>query len=122
MDYQEEIFDISTFSDDEENEPGITKNVYGLTLKFFLKGLGDKSPNMCKEHGKRFSNKKYGKKKEKYTFLIRRSEAHQSSGQSNGPLFGYSSGDKKTKELLPYEEPHTSPSPSLEIRHSKLSK
>lgn len=25
-------------------------------------------------------------------------------------MFGYSSGDKKTKELLSYEEPHTSPS------------
>ncbi|KAL2478485.1 PHD finger family protein [Forsythia ovata] len=109
---QEEIFDISPFSDDEEeNEPGISKNEYGRTLKFSLKGLGDKSPKMSKEHGKRSSNKKYGKKKGKETFLIRRTEAHQSSGQINGPLFGYSSGGNKTEELQSYEEPDTSPFP-----------
>ncbi|CAA2981500.1 transcription factor HALR MLL3, involved in embryonic development [Olea europaea subsp. europaea] len=124
---QEEIFDISPFTDDEENEPGISKNEYGRTLKFSLKGLGEKSPKMSKEHGKRSSNKKYGKKKGKETFLIRKTEAHQSSGQSNGPLFGYSSGDNKTEELQSYEEPDTSPFPlagnktsrTIKIKRSK---
>ncbi|KAL0411338.1 UNVERIFIED_CONTAM: hypothetical protein Slati_3723500 [Sesamum latifolium] len=44
---EEEIFDISPFSDDEESGP-MLKNEYSR-LKFSLKGLGDKSPRKSKE-------------------------------------------------------------------------
>ncbi|XP_031400521.1 uncharacterized protein LOC116210675 isoform X2 [Punica granatum] len=58
---QEEIFSISPYSDDEENGPVILKSEYGRSLKFSLKGLGDKSPNKSKD-GKKSSKKKFKKK------------------------------------------------------------
>ncbi|GFP87768.1 histone-lysine n-methyltransferase 2b [Phtheirospermum japonicum] len=59
---QDEIFDISPFSDDEESGP-VLKNEFSRSLKFSLKGLGDKSPKKNKESGKKSSKKKSGKKK-----------------------------------------------------------
>ncbi|KAL7126133.1 hypothetical protein ABFS83_14G165300 [Erythranthe nasuta] len=64
---QEEIFDISPFSDDEESVP-VPKNEYGRSLKFSLKGFGDKSPKKSKEHGKKSSKKKHNKKKGNRSF------------------------------------------------------
>ncbi|KAL0397580.1 UNVERIFIED_CONTAM: hypothetical protein Scaly_0206400 [Sesamum calycinum] len=49
---QEEIFDISPFSDDEESGPMLLKNEYSRSLKLSLKGVEDKSPRKSKEHGK----------------------------------------------------------------------
>ncbi|KAL3651879.1 hypothetical protein CASFOL_004881 [Castilleja foliolosa] len=59
---QDEIFGISPFSDDEESGP-VLKNEFSRSLKFSLKGLGDKSPKKNKESGKKSSKKKSGKKK-----------------------------------------------------------
>ncbi|KAI3445034.1 hypothetical protein Pfo_001699 [Paulownia fortunei] len=97
---QEEIFDISPFSDDEESEPVLLKNEYSRSLKFSLKDLGDKSPGKSKEYGKKSSKKKYGKKKGKETSLISKTDVHQSfGGHTDGPLFGYNSGDNKNEEI-----------------------
>ncbi|XP_020553450.1 uncharacterized protein LOC105173340 isoform X2 [Sesamum indicum] len=95
---EEEIFDISPFSDDEESGP-ILKNEYSRSLKFSLKGLGDKSPRKSKEHGKKSSNKKYGKKKGNETSIIGGIDAYQSiGGNADGP-FGYNTGDIKNEEM-----------------------
>ncbi|KAL3643515.1 hypothetical protein CASFOL_014330 [Castilleja foliolosa] len=59
---QDEIFDISPFSDDEESGP-VLKNEFSRSLKFSLKALGDKSPKKNKDSGKKSSKKKSGKKK-----------------------------------------------------------
>ncbi|KAL2491605.1 PHD finger family protein [Abeliophyllum distichum] len=86
---QEEIFDISPFSDDDEI--GSSKNEYSRSLKLSLKGLGEKSPKKSKEYGKKASKKKYGKKK--------------------SPLFGRSIDDKN-EEMQFYEEPNSLSSPA----------
>ncbi|KAL2514474.1 PHD finger family protein [Forsythia ovata] len=86
---QEEIFDISPFSDDDEIGP--SKNEYSRSLKLSLKGLGEKSPKKSKEYGKKASKKKYGKKK--------------------SPLFGRSTGDKN-EEMQFYGEPNSFSSPA----------
>ncbi|KAK4430817.1 hypothetical protein Salat_0843400 [Sesamum alatum] len=51
---------------------------YDRSLKFSLKGLGDKSPRKSKEYGKKSSNKKYGKKKGNETSIIVGNDAYQS--------------------------------------------
>ncbi|PIN14085.1 putative transcription factor HALR/MLL3, involved in embryonic development [Handroanthus impetiginosus] len=103
---QEEIFDISPFSDDEDSGP--IKNEYSRSLKFSLKGLGDKSPRKNKEYGKK-SSKKYGKKKGTQTSFNSRTEAHHSfGGHGDGPLLGYNSGDNKNEEIQYSGEPTTS--------------
>ncbi|OVA19396.1 zinc finger protein [Macleaya cordata] len=60
---QEEIFSISPYSDDEENDAIMSKSGYGRSLKISVKGLGDKTTKNSKEYGKKSSNKKYMKKK-----------------------------------------------------------
>ncbi|PIN27162.1 putative transcription factor HALR/MLL3, involved in embryonic development [Handroanthus impetiginosus] len=90
---QEEIFDISPFSDDEENGHVSVKNEYGRSLKFSLKGSGEKSPKKSKEYGKKSSNKKYNKKKENETSL-----ANGFGGQADGPI-GYNTADSKNEEM-----------------------
>ncbi|VFQ64163.1 unnamed protein product [Cuscuta campestris] len=57
---QEEIFSISPYSDVEDS-PIVSKNEFGRSLKFSLKGLAEKSPMKSKDYGKKSSNKKYGK-------------------------------------------------------------
>ncbi|KAJ7949187.1 Histone-lysine N-methyltransferase [Quillaja saponaria] len=61
---QEEIFSISPYSDDDDNGPVMSKNEFGRSVKFSLKGFVDKSPKKTKDFGKKNSNKKYSKKKE----------------------------------------------------------
>ncbi|KAL0289756.1 UNVERIFIED_CONTAM: hypothetical protein Sangu_2603800 [Sesamum angustifolium] len=101
---EEEIFDISPFSDDEESGP-ILKNEYGRSLKFSLKGLGDKSPRKSKEYGKKSSNKKYGKKKGNETSIIGGTDAYQSIGGNTDGPFGYNTGDIKNEEMQFSGEP-----------------
>ncbi|KAG8391232.1 hypothetical protein BUALT_Bualt01G0166500 [Buddleja alternifolia] len=96
---QEEIFDISPFSDDEESGP-LVKNDFSRSLKFSVKGLSDKSPMKNKEHGKKSSNKKYGKKKRNEVSLISRTN-------TDGPLFGYNTSDNKNEEMQFSGEPVT---------------
>nr|DAD29717.1 TPA_asm: hypothetical protein HUJ06_031185 [Nelumbo nucifera] len=72
---QEEIFSISPFSDDEESGPVILKNEYGRSLRFSVKGLVDKASKNTKEHGKKYSNQKYVKKK---GYHLLKTEGHQS--------------------------------------------
>ncbi|KAL4332585.1 hypothetical protein GQ457_07G025240 [Hibiscus cannabinus] len=76
---QEEIFSISPFSDDEENGPVMLKNEFGRSLKFSLKGIGEKSPKKNKESGMKSSSKKYLKKKTNETSLISQGESQLSS-------------------------------------------
>ncbi|KAK6120811.1 hypothetical protein DH2020_045439 [Rehmannia glutinosa] len=103
---QEEIFDISPFSDDEESGP-VLKNEYSRSLKFSLKGLGDNSPKKSKEYGKKSSNKKYGKKKGNGTSLMSGSDAYQSfGGHADGPL-GHNTSDNKNEETQFSSEPAT---------------
>ncbi|KAL3832954.1 hypothetical protein ACJIZ3_007690 [Penstemon smallii] len=78
---QDEIFDIPPFSDDEEGGPLSVKNEYGRSLKFSLKGAGDKSPKKSKEYGKKSSNRKHGKKKGNEASLISGNEDMQFSGE-----------------------------------------
>ncbi|XP_022895943.1 uncharacterized protein LOC111410019 isoform X3 [Olea europaea var. sylvestris] len=86
---QEEIFDISPFSDDDEIGP--SKNEWSRSLKLSLKGFSEKSPKKSKIYGKKAENKKYGKKK--------------------SPLFGCSTGDKN-EVMQFYEEPNSLSSPA----------
>lgn len=104
---QEEIFDISPFSDDEDSEPVLLKSEYSRSLKFSLKGLGDKSPKKTKEYGKKSSKKKYGKKGNETSFTSG-TDAQNFGGHTNGPLFGCNSGDNKTEEIQFSGEPATS--------------
>lgn len=108
---QEEIFDISPFSDDEESGPPSIKNEYGRSLKFSLKGLDDKSPRKSKEYGKKSSNKKYGKKKGNGTSLISGADAYQSlGGHADGPS-GQNTGNNKNEEMQFSSEPAATFSP-----------
>ncbi|KAJ0982666.1 hypothetical protein J5N97_010921 [Dioscorea zingiberensis] len=60
---QEEIFALSPFSDDEETSPAVLKNDHGRSLKFSVKGLGDKTTKNSKEYGKTsFKNSTLNKK------------------------------------------------------------
>ncbi|CAI9279010.1 unnamed protein product [Lactuca saligna] len=59
---QEEIFSIQPYSDDEDNKPS-SKNEFGRSLKFSLKGVVDKSPKKNKESLKKSGNKKSVQKK-----------------------------------------------------------
>ncbi|KAI3448879.1 hypothetical protein Pfo_005544 [Paulownia fortunei] len=103
---QEEIFDISPFSDDEDSGP-MLKNEFGRSLKFSLKGLGDKSPRKSKEYGKKSSNKKYGKKKGNETSLMSGTDAYQSfGGHTDGPI-EHNTGDTKNEEMQFSGEPAT---------------
>ncbi|KAK4414470.1 hypothetical protein Salat_2860000 [Sesamum alatum] len=111
---QEEIFDISPFSDDEESGPILLKNEYSRSLKFSLKGLDDKSPRKSKEHGKK-SSKKNAKKKGNETPSISRSDKYQGvGGHADDPFFGYNSSDNKNEEIQFSGEPATS-SPAAAI-------
>ncbi|XP_023752591.1 uncharacterized protein LOC111900919 [Lactuca sativa] len=76
---QEEIFSIQPYSDDEDNKPS-SKNEFGRSLKFSLKGVVDKSPKKNKESLKKSGNKKSVKKKGLHGPVI---EGH-SDAQSTG--------------------------------------
>ncbi|KAL0464438.1 UNVERIFIED_CONTAM: hypothetical protein Slati_0331400 [Sesamum latifolium] len=105
---QEEIFDISPFSDDEESGPMLLKNEYSRSLKLSLKGLEDKSPRKSKEHGKK-SSKKYAKKNGNETPPISRSDTYQGvGGHADGPFFGYNRGENKDEEIQFSGEPAAS--------------
>ncbi|KAL8500819.1 hypothetical protein ACS0TY_020414 [Phlomoides rotata] len=94
---QEEIFDISPFSDDEDSEP-VLKNE-NRSLKFSLKGIGDKSLRKTKEPGKKSSKKKYDKKKGNDTSFTSGTPTENIVGHTDGPLFGHNSVDNKNKEI-----------------------
>lgn len=94
---QEEIFDISPFSDDEDSGPPPIKNEHARSLKFSLKGLDDKSSKKSKEKGKKSSNKKSGKKKGNGTSSISITDADGRSGKN--------AGIHKNKEMLFSGEP-----------------
>ncbi|KAK3016161.1 hypothetical protein RJ639_007701 [Escallonia herrerae] len=98
---QEEIFSISPYSDDEEYGPTPSKNEYGRSLKFSLKGVVDKSPK--KSSGKKSSNKKYSKGKGYQKTLMGKTEAHHSfEVHSDGQSCGYSTGDNKDEDMQPH--------------------
>lgn len=107
---QEEIFDISPFSDDEESGPVSVKNEYGRSLKFSLKGLGNKSPRKSKEYGKKSSNKKYGKKRGNETSLISGVDTRSLDGYADGPS-GQNTGNNKNDEMQLSNEPVSTFSP-----------
>lgn len=100
---QEEIFDISPFSEDEESAPVSVKNEFGRSLKFSLKGLGNNSPRKSKESGKKSSSKKNGKKKGNEISLISGADTHQR-------VDGYT-GNNKNDEMQFSNEPGTASSP-----------
>lgn len=81
---QEEIFDISPFSDDEDSGPPPVKNEYARSLKFSLKGIDDKSSKKSKDKGKKSLNKKSGKKKGNGASSISVADADGRSGKSGG--------------------------------------
>ncbi|XP_031127867.1 uncharacterized protein LOC116029953 isoform X2 [Ipomoea triloba] len=92
---QEEIFSISPFSDDEDS-PVVSKNEYGRSLKFSLKGLAEKSPKKSKEYGKKSSSKKYGKNKGHQISSTGKAESHLGfEGHTDAP-----SGDIITNEEI----------------------
>ncbi|GKV27482.1 hypothetical protein SLEP1_g36654 [Rubroshorea leprosula] len=96
---QEEIFSISPFSDDEENGPMLSKNEFGRSIKFSLKGLVDKSPRKTKEYGKK--SKKHSKKKAYQASLTSKAEPNQSfEGDHDAQSREYSVGDDRNDEIL----------------------
>nr|KAJ0213928.1 hypothetical protein LSAT_V11C400200570 [Lactuca sativa] len=60
---QEEIFSIQPYSDDEDNKPS-SKNEFGHSLKFSLKGVVDKSPKKNKESLKNLETRNLLRKKD----------------------------------------------------------
>lgn len=77
--YQEDIFSISPFSDDEENGQTVMKSNHGRSLKFSVKGLSEKAIDSAKEYGKKTpksssSSKKHGKKKGSQVKIVNKSE------------------------------------------------
>ncbi|XP_073025371.1 uncharacterized protein [Primulina eburnea] len=97
---QEEIFDISPFSDDEEGGSLLSKNENSSALKFSLKGIGDNSPRKNKEYGKKSSNKKYGKKKGNETSFKHGTDGPQSfEDHMGGLLSGYRTGHEKKEKI-----------------------
>lgn len=94
---QDEIFDISPFSDDEESDSALPKHEYSRSLKFSLKGWDDKSPRKTKEHGKKSSKKKYGKKKGIETSFTSETNAENLGRHTDGQLFRYNSDNKNEK-------------------------
>ncbi|GKU88623.1 hypothetical protein SLEP1_g2862 [Rubroshorea leprosula] len=96
---QEETFSISPYSDDEENGPVLSKNEFGRSIKFSLKGLVDKSPKKTKEYGKK--PKKHSKKKANQASLTSKVEPNQSfEGDPDAQSQGYSLGDDRNDEIL----------------------
>lgn len=91
---QEEIFSISPFSDDEDSGPPVSKNEYGRSLKFSLKGLAEQSPKKGKEYGKKNSNKKHSKKKGSQMEATQNFEGHSNASDiKNEDIQGYTNGD-----------------------------
>ncbi|KAH9774554.1 PHD finger family protein [Citrus sinensis] len=91
---EDEIFSISPYSDDEENGPVVLKNEFGRSLKLSLKGVVDKSPKKVKEHGKKWLNKKYPRKKGYQMPLNSKTEPDQSfEGYHDVHSYGNSFGD-----------------------------
>lgn len=95
---QDEIFDISPFSDDEESDPALQKNEYSRSLKFSLKGWNDKSPKKTKEYGKKSSKKKYSKKKENEISFTSGTDGENLGRHPDGQLFRYNIGDNKNEK------------------------
>ncbi|KAI3739920.1 hypothetical protein L2E82_30333 [Cichorium intybus] len=85
MSYQEEIFQISPYSDSDNDGPPLKKE-YGHSLKFSLKGVVDKSPKKTKDSSKK-SFKKHGKEK----------------GQSDVQSIGSITGDYKDEDVESYK-------------------
>ncbi|XP_042066085.1 uncharacterized protein LOC121809496 isoform X3 [Salvia splendens] len=106
---QEEIFDISPFSDDEESDPASRKNEYNRSLKFSLKGRDEKSPR-SKEYGKKSSKKKYGKKKGNEISFTNGTNTENFGRHTDGQPFGYKSSDNKNEKIQFSEEHATSSS------------
>lgn len=96
---QEEIFYISPFSDDEDSESLLLKNENSRSLKFSLKGIGEKSHRKTKESGKKSSKKRFHKKNRSVTPFTSGTPTENLGGHTDGPLFGYNSGDNKDKEI-----------------------
>ncbi|XP_047951829.1 uncharacterized protein LOC125197162 [Salvia hispanica] len=107
---QEEIFDISPFSDDEESDPASRKNEYNRSLKFSLKGRDEKSPRRTKEYGKKSSNKKHGKKKGNEISFTNGTNTENFGRHTDGQPFGYKSSDNKNEKIQFSEEHATSSS------------
>ncbi|CAA7395447.1 unnamed protein product [Spirodela intermedia] len=77
--YQEDIFSISPFSDDEESSQMVMKSNNGRSLKFSVKGLSEKAVDTAKEYGKKTprsssSSKKHAKKKGSQVKIVNKSE------------------------------------------------
>ncbi|VFQ92065.1 unnamed protein product [Cuscuta campestris] len=110
---QEEIFSISPFSDDDDDSPIVSKNEFGRSLKFSLKGMAEKSPMKSKDYGKKSSNKKYGKNKGHKVSSAGQIESHMDfqGRHSDAPSGGCSAGDVNNDEMKTYrgEEPDSSP-------------
>ncbi|CAH9108156.1 unnamed protein product [Cuscuta epithymum] len=109
---QEEIFSITPFSDDEDS-PVVSKNEFGRSLKFSLKGLSEKSPAKSKDYGKKSSNKKYGKNKGHKISSAGQLEAHLGfeGRSSDAPSVGCSTGDVNEEEKKTYRgrDPNSCP-------------
>ncbi|KAJ4979101.1 hypothetical protein NE237_009881 [Protea cynaroides] len=109
---QEEIFSISLYSDDEENGP------VGRSIKFSVKGLGDKTPKNNKEYGKKSLNRKYVKKKGFQASLIGRTAAQPSfERQQDTQSFECDLDDEKTEQTQSQRSggPDVSASPVPEV-------
>ncbi|XP_021736150.1 uncharacterized protein LOC110702701 isoform X1 [Chenopodium quinoa] len=90
---QEEIFSISPFSDDEDNDLSAGKGEHGRA-RFSLKSLTDFSPKKIKESGKKPYSKKYVKKKGYQTSLDGKMEVKPEE-YSETQLFGSRLGNNK---------------------------
>ncbi|CAI0393841.1 unnamed protein product [Linum tenue] len=122
---QEDIFSISPSSDDEGNGHMTSKNEFGRSLKFSLKGVMDKSPKKTKDYGKKYFNKKSSNKKSSDVNLMSKTEADvdqrekRSHGHSSEERKDYVSHSQKNAGLVGLPSPaaaavnHSNPTNSV---------
>ncbi|CAI0404675.1 unnamed protein product [Linum tenue] len=108
---QEDTFSISPYSEDEDNGPITSKNEFGRSLKFSLKGVMDNSPKKSKDYGKKYFNRKSSKNKSSEVHLLSKIEADvdryetQSYGQSSDERKHYGSHSYKNAGLVAHPSP-----------------
>lgn len=103
---EEEIFSISPYSDDDENDLVMVKSDYGRPFRFCVKGLVEKATKNNKENDKKSGKtaKKHIKKKGYQVPLIGKTEAPQQNSErlNEAQLLENGLEDKGTNNMKSY--------------------
>lgn len=106
MPSEEEIFSISPYSDDDENDLVMVKSDYGRPFRFCVKGLVEKATKNNKENDKKSGKtaKKHIKKKGYQVPLIGKTEAPQQNSERlhEAQLLENGLEDKGTNNMKSY--------------------